>query len=107
VHERAYGNATPQLTKSNNVKNTFYSQSDPHLQQPSHKLVDAKAPDTVGKSLERMLKFKEFEILVEKHYRPEDAKQLIIAAGMLVHQRDDDSLDRNLAFLRNIDRAKS
>jgi len=107
VHERAYGNVTPQLTKSDDVKNTFYSQSDPHLQQRSHKLVDDKAPDTVGKSLERMQKFIEFKILVEKHCPPQDAKQLIITAGMLVHQRDDDSLDRNLAFLRNIHRAKS
>jgi len=56
---------------------------------------------------ERMLKLKEMEILVKKHYRSEDAKQIIMAACTQVDLGDDDSLDMNLTFLRNIDRARS
>ena len=53
---------------------------------------------------ERMLKFTEFEVLANKLCPPQAAAQLIILAGMRVNSADDDSLDMNLAFLRNIDR---
>jgi hypothetical protein len=109
VHERGHENLRQQPTKSNDdIKSTFYAQSDPAL-QPSHELVgvDVKASDTVEKLSGRMLKLKEIEILVNKHCPPQDAKQIIIMAGMQVNLGDDDSLDKNLAFLRNMDRAKS
>ena len=99
-----------QRTKSNDVNRTSYAQFDPplSLQQPSHKLVDdSKAPDNVKKMSERMLKFTEFEVLANKLCPPQAAAQLIILAGMRVNSGDDDSLDMNLAFLRNIDRTKS
>jgi hypothetical protein len=108
VHERGYENVRQQPTKSNDVKSTFYAQSDPAL-QPSYKLVDVdvNAPDTVEKLPGRMLKLKEIEILANKHCPPQHAKQIIIMAGMQVNLGDDDSLDKNLAFLRNMDSAKS
>jgi hypothetical protein len=108
VHERGYENVRQQPTKSNDVKSTFYAQSDPAL-QPSHKLVDVdvKASGTVEKLSGRMLKLKEIEILANKHCPPQLAKQIIIGARMQVNLADDDSLDENLAFLRNMDRAKS
>ena len=108
VHERGYENVRQQPTKSNDVKSTFYAQSDPAL-QPSHKLVDVdvKASDTVEKLSERMLKLKEIEILANKHCPPQYAKPIIILAGMQVNLGNDDYLDENLAFLRNMDRAKS
>lgn len=108
VHERGYENVRQQPTKSNDVKSTFYAQSDPAL-QPSHKLVDVdvKASGTVEKLPGRMLKLKEIEILANKHCPPQLAKQIIIGARMQVNLADDDSLDENLAFLRNMDRAKS
>jgi hypothetical protein len=109
VHERGYENVRQQPTKSNDdVKSTFYAQSDPAL-QPSHKLVDVdvKASDTVEKLSERMLKLKAIEILANKHYQPQNAEQIIMRARIQVNLEDDDSLDKNLTFLRNMDRAKS
>jgi hypothetical protein len=106
VHEHGYGNVRQQPTKSNDVKRTFYAQSDPPL-QPSYKPADVKAYDTVEKLSDRMLKLKELEILVNKHYSPQDAKQIIIMAHIQANLEDDDSLDKNLTFLRNIDRARS
>jgi hypothetical protein len=113
MHERGYENVRQQPTKSNDdVKSTFYAQSDPAL-QPSHKLVDVdvKASGTASGTAEklpgRMLKLKEIEILANKHCPPQLAKQIIVGAGMQVNLGDDDSLDKNLAFLRNMDRVKS
>lgn len=106
VHEREYGNVSQQPAKSDDVKRTFYTHSDPHV-NPSHKPVDVKAPDAAEKFSGRMLKLKEIEILATKHHAPPDAKQIIIMAGMQVSSGDDNSLDMNLAFLRNIDRAMS
>lgn len=54
-----------------------------------------------------MLKLKEIEILANKHCPPQYAKPIIILAGMQVNLGNDDYLDENLAFLRNMDRAKS
>jgi hypothetical protein len=99
VHEPEYENVRQQPTKSNDVKSTFCAQSDPAL-QPSHKPAHVKASDTVEKLSERMLK-------LYLHYPPQNAKQIIITAGIQVNLGDDDSLDKNLAFLRNMDRAKS
>ena len=109
VHERGYENVRQQPTKSNDdIKSTFYAQSDPAL-QPSHKLVgvDVKASGTVEKLPGRMLKLKEIEILANKHCPPQHAKPIIILACMQVNLGHDDLLDENLAFLRNMDRAKS
>jgi hypothetical protein len=101
-----YGNVSRQPAKSNDVKRTFYAQSEPHL-QPSHEPVDVKAPDTVEKFSGRILTLKQIEMLAYKHCPPQIAKQIIIMAGMQVNLGDDDSLDKNLAFLRNIDEVKS
>ena len=109
VHERRYENVRQQPTKSNDdIKSTFYAQSDPAL-QPSHELVDVgvKASGTVEKLPGRMLKLKEIEILANKHCPPQYAKPIIILASMQVNLGDDDYLDENLAFLRNMDRVKS
>jgi hypothetical protein len=106
VHERGYENVRQQPTKSNDVKSTFYAQSDPAL-QPSHKPAHVKTSDTVEKLSERMLKLKEIEILANKHCPPQHANQIIIRARMQVNLGHDDLLDENLAFLRNMDRAKS
>ena len=106
VHERGYEYVREKPTKSNDVKSTFYAQFDPAL-QPSHKLVDVKASDTIEKLSERMLKLKEIEILANKHYLPHIAEHIIIRARAQANIRDDDFLDKNLAYLRNMDRAKS
>lgn len=106
MHEHGYGDVRQQPTKSNDVKRTLYAQSDAPL-QPSHKLVDVKASDTVEKLSERMLKLKELEILVNKHYAPQNAKQIIITACIQANLGDDYSLHKYLTFLRNIDRARS
>jgi hypothetical protein len=100
-----YGNVSRQPAKSNDVKRTFYAQSEPHL-QPSYEPVDVKASDTVEKLSGRILKLKQIEMLAYKHYPPQNAKQIIIMAAMQVNLGDD-SLDKNLAFLRNIDGVKS
>jgi hypothetical protein len=106
VHEQGYGSVGQQQpTQSNDFKETFYAQSHPPL-RPYHKLDDIQAPDTVEK-MERMVKLKEIEILANKHYPPQWATQIIILAGMQVNSGDDNSLDMNLAFLRNIDRGVS
>jgi hypothetical protein len=107
VHERGYENVRQQPTKSNDVKSTFYAQSDPAL-QPSHKLVDVdvKASGTVEKLSERMVKLKEIEISANKHYLPQIAEQIIVLARKQVNLGDDASLNKNLAFLHNMDRAK-
>jgi hypothetical protein len=47
------------------------------------------------------------EILMKKHYLPQDARQIIIQARIQAHLEDDGSLDKNLELLRNIDRARS
>jgi hypothetical protein len=106
VQERGYENVRQQPTKSNDVKSTFYAQSDPAL-QPSHKPAHVKASDTVEKLSERMLKLKEIEILANKYCPPQHANQIIIRTRMQVNLGHDDLLDENLAFLRNMDRAKS
>jgi hypothetical protein len=108
MHKGEYGETSEQITKSNGVERSVYAESGPstHL-QPSRKVVDVKTPDTVQKLFERTLKLKEAEILVKKHYRPEVAKPIISATCMQVHLGDDDSLDTNLTFLRNMDRARS
>jgi hypothetical protein len=103
AHQHEYGNIGQQPTKPNDVMRMFYAQSSFPL-QPSRKLVDIKTPDKLS---ERMLKLKEIEILANKLYPRQNAKQIIIAAGMQVNAGDDDSLDKNLTFLRNVDRAKS
>jgi hypothetical protein len=56
---------------------------------------------------ERLLKLKELEILVNKHFSPQNANTIRNIAATQVSLADDVSLDINLAFLRNIDRAKS
>jgi hypothetical protein len=98
-----------QTTKSNGVERSVYAESVPptHHLQPSPRGVGVKTPDTMQKLFERTLKLKEMKILVKKHYRPEDAKQMILATCTQVSLGDDDSLDMNLTFLRNMDRAKS
>jgi hypothetical protein len=106
VQKGEYGNVSRQPAKSNDVKTTFYAQSEPHL-QPSHEPVDVKAPDTVEKLSGRILKLKQIEMLAYKHFPPQNAGQITIIAGMQVNVGDDDSLDKNLAFLRNIDEVKS
>jgi len=105
MHKGEYGETSQQITKFNGVERSVYAESGPPT--PSHKVVDVKTPDTVQKLFERTLKLKETEILLKKHYRPEDAKQIISATCMQVHLGDDDSLDTNLTFLRNMDRARS
>jgi hypothetical protein len=108
MHKGEYGETSQQTTKSNDVKRSVYAESvrsTPHL-QPSHRVVGVKTPDT-KKLSERMLKLKEIEILVKKHYQPEYARQMILATCTQVHLGDDDSLDMNLTFLRNMDRATS
>ena len=56
---------------------------------------------------ERLLKLKELEILVNKHFSPQNANTIRMMVATQASLADDDSLDENLAFLRNIDRAKS
>jgi hypothetical protein len=100
-----YRKMSQEPTKSNDVKRSVYVESvppTPHL-QPSPRVVGVKTPDTMRKLSERMLKLKEMEILVNKHYRPENAKQIIMAACKQVDLEDDDSLDINLTFLRNME----
>jgi hypothetical protein len=84
----------------------FYAQSDPPL-QPSPKVDDIQAPDSVEKISERILKLKEIEILANKHYPPQQAAQIIITAGMQVNAGKDNFLDMNLEFLRRINTARS
>jgi hypothetical protein len=55
----------------------------------------------------QLLKLKELEILVNKHFSPKDANIIRMMVATQANLADDDSLDKNLAFLRNIDRAKS
>jgi hypothetical protein len=108
MHKGEYGKMSQESTKSNDVKKSVYAESVPptlHL-QPSPRGVGVKTPDIMQK-LSRMLKLKEMEILVKKHYRPEDVKQIIMTACKQVDLGDDDSLDMNLTFLRNVDRVRS
>jgi hypothetical protein len=101
VHESDYGNTRQQQpAKSNNVNSMFYDQSGPPY-QTSH-----NGSDT-SKMSERLLKLKELEILVNKHFSPQNANTIRNIAATQVSLADDVSLDINLAFLRNIDRAKS
>jgi hypothetical protein len=108
VHERGYENVRQQPIKSNDIKSTFYAQPDPAL-RPSQKLVevDVKASGTVEKLPGRMLKLRDIEILANKHCPPQYAKQIIIRTRMQVNLGHDALLDENLAFLCNMDRAKS
>jgi hypothetical protein len=104
VHDRRYGNMTRQQpARSNEVKGMYYSQSHPSAPQPSYEPVDINVLESWG----RMLKLKEMELVVKKHYLPQDARQIIIQARIQAHLEDDSSLDKNLEFLRNIDRARS
>ena len=101
VHESDYGNMRQQQpAKSNNVNSMFYDQSGPPY-QTSH-----DGSDTLKMS-ERLLKLKELEILVNKHFSPQNANIIRMMAATQASLADDDFLDKNLAFLRNIDRAKS
>jgi len=101
AHESVYGNmGQQQPTKTNNVNRMFYPQSEPPF-QTSH-----NGSDTLKMS-ERLLKLKELEILVNKHFSPQYANIIRMMAATQASLADDDFLDKNLAFLRNIDRAKS
>jgi hypothetical protein len=109
MYEHGYENVREQHTRSNDISSMFYAQfGPPPLQQPSHKPVDdAKAPASVKKMFERTLKLAEFKVLANKLSPPEIAKQMILIAGMQANSGDDDSLDMELEFLRNIGRDKS
>jgi hypothetical protein len=102
-----------QATKSNDIKATVYTQSDPApLQQPSHKATDdVRAPtDNLEKMSEMMLKLPELKILVNKHLPPHEASQIIANANYLASQGtqgNSDFFDKYLEALRNIDRARS
>lgn len=81
----------------------FYPQSE--AVEATHSPTGDKSSDVL-KISDRMLKLKEINILVNKHYSSENANQIRIGATMQANLGDDDSLDKNLTFLRNIDRAK-
>jgi hypothetical protein len=83
-----------------------------HVSQPSSK-VDGndnnKLPSSpIDKLVERRLKLEEFKILVKKYYSPQIASQVlaIMSTYMLIQENDDDFLDKQLTFLRNIDKGK-
>jgi hypothetical protein len=113
TYERGHEDVRQQHTKFDDINRMFYAQfgppRPPSSQQPFHKPVDnVKAPDnTVKKISERTLKLTEFRVLANKLCPPEVAAQMIIIAGMQANAGDDDSLNMNLEFLRNIDRAMS
>ena len=98
-----------QHTKSNDMKATVYTQSSvAPLQQPSHKSVDnVQAPTDMEKMMDIVLKLPELKILVNKHFPPDAASQIIANATYLASQGNSDFLDKYLEALRNIDRAKS
>ncbi|MBV9176673.1 MAG: hypothetical protein JO297_06520 [Nitrososphaeraceae archaeon] len=100
-----------QHTKSNHIKATVYTQSGaaPSHIQTSHKSVDnVQAPPDMEKMTDIMLKLPEFKILLNKHYSPDVASQIIASAAYLASQGNSKVfLDKYLEALRNIDRAKS
>jgi hypothetical protein len=99
-----------QPIKSNDIKATVYTQSDPGpLQQPSHTPAeDVKVPDdTLEKKLDIMLKYPELKILVNKYFSPNDASEVIAMANYLASQGNGVFLNKYSEALRNIDRAKS
>jgi hypothetical protein len=106
VQGSGYGNGRQQPAESSNIKTSFYPESEPRL-QTSHKPDDVKSPNTLEKLSERTLKLTEFKKLVKKNYAPQDANQIIMTAAMQASLGDDDFLEKNLTFLRNIDRANS
>jgi hypothetical protein len=104
VHEGIYGDIRqPGDTKSNNFKSMFYPQSE--AVEAPHSPTGDKSSDVL-KISDRMLKLKEIDILVNKLYSSENANQIRMAIAMQANLGDDDSLDKNLTFLRNIDRAR-
>jgi len=101
LQERGYWNINHPFA---NFKSATRTPSPLH---PSHKLEDVRNADTLKKSPDRMLNFKEFEILVKKHYPPDDAGQFILIAAIQAIQGGDHEIEKYLQFLRAVDRAKS
>jgi hypothetical protein len=76
------------------------------VSQPSSKVDDNdnnKLFSYTHKLVERRLKLEEFKILVNKYYPPQNASQFLAAITyMVIQENDDDFLDKQLTFLRNI-----
>jgi hypothetical protein len=57
VQGSGYGNGRQEPTEFNNIKTSFYPESEPRL-QTFHKPDDVKSPDTLEKLSERSLKLR-------------------------------------------------
>ena len=57
----------------------------------------------LNKLFQRRLKIEEFKILLNKYYSPQNAGQFLARMTyMVIQENDDDILDKQLTFLRNI-----
>jgi len=101
LQERKYWNINHPFA---NFKSATRTPSPSH---PSHKLEDDRTADTLKKSPDRLLNFKEFEILVKKHYPPDDAREMILIAAIQANLGGDHEIEKYLTRLRNLDRARS
>jgi hypothetical protein len=106
VHEGNLGHVAPYPnTQYYGTRQTSYRRST-RMFRPHNQTAEETPHDTIQRLSERKLKLREFEILAKKHYHPDIAKQMTLNANIQANMlEDDDSLDKNLEFLRNMDRA--
>jgi hypothetical protein len=105
VHEGNPGYVAPYPnTQYYGTRQTSYRGST-RMFSPHNQKAEVTPHDTIQRLSERKLKLREFEILAKKYYYPDIAQQMILNANMQANiLEDDDSLDKNLEFLRNMDR---
>ncbi|MGC2428558.1 MAG: hypothetical protein WA421_16100 [Nitrososphaeraceae archaeon] len=108
----SYENMIPKPpSKTNSTchsNNTYQRPYDSNrVSQPLHKVDendDNQLPSSpADKLFQRRLKLEEFKILLNKYYSPQNAGQFLARMTyMVIQENDDDILDKQLTFLRNI-----
>lgn len=80
-----------------------------YLHEPLLQLIDKAVHNSFDplRIQERNSKIEEFKTLVNKHYTPQNADEILRLAFCLYSEEDDDYLDGRLARLRHIDRSRS
>ena len=90
------------LQSKNKLPNSYYRPSS--ISQSTHNGDNGGSNHSLDNLQERILKLAEFKTLVSKLYSPHDTKELQL---LMANQLDDDFLEKQLTWLRNVDRARS
>jgi hypothetical protein len=107
AHQTKYGSAKqPPPMELNRIGNLGTQFNNSNLES-YNQATDLKSSDSVAKLSERLRKLNEFEILAKKHQPWDIATKMITMVKLQASLGDDAFVDKSLASLRSMDRAKA